>query len=72
MGVSRSDIDDGSMTYHVIPCGDLREHVEHGHDCWCKPALDYVENNGLLCGWIVIHNAADGREQYETGERKHQ
>lgn len=45
---------------------------EHGQDCWCKPALDSVEKNGLLCGWLVIHNAADGREQYETGQRNPQ
>ncbi len=46
---------------HIYPQGDLREHVtDKGPDCWCKPEID--EN-------LIIHNALDGREQIETGER---
>lgn len=48
---------------HVIPIDDLREHISSA-DCWCKPAQDQSIDN------IYIHNSMDGREQYETGERK--
>lgn len=48
---------------HVIPVGDLREH-ESRADCWCKPKQDEIEES------VYIHYAMDGREQYETGERK--
>lgn len=53
---------------HVEPVGDLREHVtdERGQ-CWCKPAVELVDGGR---GWIVIHNALDGREDYETGRRR--
>ena len=47
-----------------MPAGDLREHVDND-DCWCKPTSTWE-----VGGWLVVHNAADGREQYETGERK--
>lgn len=69
MGVTRSDVEEGAMTLHVVPVGDLREHVEEGEKCWCIPRLEVVESKGVPCGWMVIHNAADGREQYETGQR---
>jgi hypothetical protein len=45
---------------HVIPTNDLREHIESKR-CWCRPTID---------GGVVVHNAADGREKFETGERK--
>ena len=50
------------MKTHVVPLGDLREH-ELTADCWCSPQ---EECDGLL----IVHNAADEREKYETGERK--
>jgi hypothetical protein len=37
----------------------LRAHFLSEH-CWCHPVLD---EDG-----IVRHNAADGRERYETGQ----
>jgi hypothetical protein len=46
--------------YHVIPINDLREH-ECSEGCWCKP----YDDEGV---WV--HNSMDGREIYETGERK--
>jgi hypothetical protein len=46
---------------HVIPINDLHEHDEH-FGCWCRPYCD--DDN------VIIHNAADGREQFETGERR--
>jgi len=44
---------------HVVPINDLKEH-EQSEDCWCEPVVD---------GGVVIHNAIDEREKYETGER---
>jgi hypothetical protein len=57
------------MTTHVYPVNDLRDHVTEGaaNKCWCHPEFDEVE--GEL---IVIHNALDQREKYETGELKPQ
>jgi hypothetical protein len=48
---------------HVIPLNDLREHAENPY-CWCKPERCLDEER------IIVHNAADGREKFETGERK--
>lgn len=47
---------------HVIPNGDLREHL-CSETCWCRPTED-DEVHG-----VFIHQAMDGREQFETGER---
>jgi hypothetical protein len=48
---------------HVMPLQDLREH-EESDKCWCSPEIDPE--------WpmIVVHNSADRREKFETGERK--
>lgn len=48
---------------HVTPIDDLREHTLTA-DCWCKPVRD-EENPD-----IVAHNALDGREFVERGERR--
>ena len=48
------------MDFHVIPINDLKEHKE-SIDCWCNPNIEDE---------IVVHNSMDGREKYETGERK--
>lgn len=45
---------------HCLPIGDLREHEEK-ETCWCRPTVD---------DGIVIHNALDQRERWETGELK--
>lgn len=50
----------GDEPSQVYPIGDLRPHTLKGSDCWCKPEI--------LDG-IVIHNAMDGREAFESGER---
>lgn len=47
---------------HVYPLNDLREH-EMSKECWCRPDVD--EDDG-----VCVHNALDGREAYENGERK--
>ena len=44
----------------VWPIDDLREHDRLREDCWCRPRWD--EN-------ILVHNAADRREEYEKGRR---
>lgn len=53
--------------WHVVPVGDLRDHVTHGARgrCWCVPD---VSDEGA--GYIVTHHALDGREAFETGQRK--
>lgn len=53
----------GSAPTHIFPLHDLRDHVVDGRPCWCAP--DETEDG-------IVHNAADGREQYERGERKPQ
>jgi hypothetical protein len=45
---------------HVVPLDDLREH-ECSSACWCQP-IEYDEEPGI---WV--HNALDGRENYEEG-----
>lgn len=46
---------------NVYPINDLREH-EMTPDCWCQPEVDEVYQ-------VIIHNSADEREKFETGER---
>lgn len=45
---------------HIYPINDLREHVTSGKPCWCNPTVD---------DGVTIHNAMDGREQWETGRK---
>jgi hypothetical protein len=49
------------MLYEIIPLDDLSQHIS-GEGCWCEPEMD--EETEML-----IHNSADGREDYETGKR---
>jgi hypothetical protein len=44
----------------VIPLYDMKPHAS-GEHCGCRPEWD----DGIL-----IHNAHDGREAFERGERK--
>lgn len=48
------------MAQHIYPLNDLREHTTDGTPCWCKPVED---------GELIIHNAMDKREEYETGRK---
>jgi hypothetical protein len=41
--------------WHVVPMGDLREHVSSS-DCWCKPESDAGKPG------LYIHNSMDRRE----------
>jgi hypothetical protein len=47
-------------TVEVWPVGDLRDHYLSPY-CWCNPRNDEG---------VFIHNSMDGRELFETGERK--
>lgn len=47
---------------HVYPVDDLYEHAVETRLCWCQPRYDEEDN-------IVLHNAFDEREAYETGTR---
>jgi hypothetical protein len=47
---------------NVMPDCDLREH-RTDLTCWCKPYFDEEDQ-------LVIHNSADGREDFETGRRQ--
>jgi len=49
--------------YHAMPAGDLREH-EPTAECWCKPIQSEELPN------VFVHTSMDGREAFETGERK--
>lgn len=51
----------GGLPPHVWPLDDLKPHVVDGGKCWCEPR----DVDG-----IIVHNALDGRERYENGERK--
>lgn len=46
---------------HVVPQDDLKPHAL-GTLCWCRPRTTDDD--------IVVHNSMDGREHYETGERR--
>lgn len=49
-------------TYHVVPRKDLATHITYEERCTCEPELN-VDG-------VVVHNAFDGREEYEQGRRK--
>jgi hypothetical protein len=53
------------VTWHVYPVGDLKPHITDTSkgDCWCNPEYDMEHDT-------YVHNSLDGREFYETGERK--
>lgn len=47
---------------HVVPVDDLREHsTDSDKPCWCNPTIE---------DGVIVHNSMDGREHFETGERK--
>lgn len=47
---------------HVIPLNDLREH-DVSPTCWCRPTPDEEHD-------LFVHHSLDGREAYETGEKR--
>lgn len=52
----------GYTVTHILPEDEQDIHVLTD-DCWCEPSLDDEF-------WIATHNSVDGREKFETGERK--
>jgi len=50
---------------HVYPLNDWIEHKLDGTGCVCDLRVE-IENGEM----IVVHNAADGRERTEDGNRK--
>ncbi len=56
-GSKRADI-------HVLPVGDLREHIEAAQ-CWCTPDISMETAADGTRTLLVVHHAADGRELVE-------
>lgn len=55
----------GRLPTHVYPINDLRDHETNGAPCWCEPEIEDTADET-----IVVHHSLDGREKFETGERK--
>lgn len=55
------DVTHDRDTFHVVPIGDLKAHVETGVFCWCEPKVERLRPRGVL----VTHNSMDGRELVE-------
>ena len=59
----------------ITPINDTKEHLL-GDECWCNPKTEhYPENIKCSDGWVrgqlaIVHNSADGREQYEPKEQE--
>ena len=51
--------------YEVVPLEDSIPHTS-GEGCWCDPQWDDDDDR---CEPTLMHNSADGREDYETGKR---
>lgn len=47
-------------TVHVEPVNDLLAHEDE--DCPCLPVTEPVKDDDGSMGWLVIHNAWDGRQ----------
>lgn len=50
-----------SDNYHVFPVNDLLEHDTDSEDCACLPVTEPVERDDGSMGWLIVHNAWDGR-----------
>ena len=50
---------------HVIPENDLIEHITGGEDCPCGPVTEPIPRDDGSMGWVIVHNALDGREHDE-------
>ena len=48
---------------HVVPLNDEKEHLIGDQKCWCNPEFDEEHN-------MIIHNAADGRPDFDRKLRK--
>lgn len=54
--------------WHVYPVNDLLPHNTESMYCECNPKLERNENDD---GWIIVHNAWDGRETREKDNEKY-
>ncbi len=54
---------DNTDAVHVEPVGDLAEH-RLDPACWCQPVVERYR-----AGWIVKHNALDGRASQDATVR---
>lgn len=54
--------------WHVYPINDLKEHHTDGVGCECNPKMERNENDD---GWLIVHNAWDGRETREENNEKY-
>lgn len=52
------------MALHVLPIGDLVEHVSDD-DCLCGPTSKLIKADDGSTQWLVIHHSLDGREAGE-------
>ena len=59
-----------TLQHHVYPPNDLREHNTDTADCWCDPYIESGVNPKGVIYDIVVHNALDERERYETGREE--
>ena len=72
--VSRWMVAKVSRAVHILPIGDLREHVDTGRTCWCGPRVETTNPETgapYVAGYyVVIHQALDGRDLVETHGRQ--
>ena len=54
---------------HVVPIGDLVEHVSDD-DCLCGPTAKPIKADDGSVQWIMIHHSLDDREQIEVDQRE--
>ncbi|WP_206155812.1 hypothetical protein [Cellulomonas taurus] len=52
---------------HVLPVNDTVAH-EHTDACVCGPTTEPVPRPDGSFGWLITHDALDGREHAERGE----
>jgi hypothetical protein len=50
-----------AQTVHTLPVGDLIAHMS-AEDCPCLPTVEPVPAEDGSMGWLIVHNAWDGRE----------
>ena len=60
LGLKPEPDDEGLYTETQVQ--QLREH-EASADCWCRPTPDEEHD-------VFVHHSLDGREAYETGEKR--
>lgn len=54
--------DDPTAPLHVYPVNDLVGHELEGDECVCGPHSEPVKRDDGSIGWMVVHEALDGRD----------